>query len=387
MCYELTYTRMPKKDYYEILGVSKDAKEAEIKKAYRRLAKQYHPDIYKGDKKEAEEKFKEISEAYEVLIDKEKRAKYDQIGERVVDETFGPGGFEWTHFTHYRDVEDIFGSAIFETFFGSAASPGFSSRGGIFDTLFGAREGIEKPVRGANVRLQLDITLEEAARGVEKKIEVPMARVCKACGGSGSRSGKSEACPSCKGAGQVRTVQTRGGARIMQTAVCPQCHGTGRAAVDLCSVCGGRGRVSKRTKIALKIKKGVPTGYEIKIPKAGRPSESMIGGEPGDLHVVINVLPHRIFERRKDDLFMTVPVSFVQAALGGEETVTTIEGKHAKVKIPAETQTHAKFRLQGLGMPRLGGGKGNLYIEAVVQTPRNLTEKQKELLREAFGGA
>ncbi len=378
---------MPKKDYYEILGVGKDAKEADIKKAYRRLAKQYHPDIYKGDKKEAEEKFKEISEAYEVLIDKEKRAKYDQIGERVVDETFGPGGFDWTHFTHYRDVEDIFGSAIFDSFFGSAASPGFSSRGGIFDTLFGAREGIEKPVRGADVRLQLDITLEEAARGVEKKIEVPMSRVCDACGGSGSRSGKSEVCPSCKGAGQVRTVQTRGGARIMQTAVCPQCHGTGRAAIDLCSVCGGRGMVSKRTKIALKIKKGVPTGYKIEIPKAGRPPESIIGGEPGDLYVMINVLPHRIFERRGDDLYMSAPISFAQAALGGEAGITTIDGKHAKVNIPAETQTHAKFRLKGLGMPRLAGGNGDLYIEAVVQTPRNLTKKQKDLLREAFGGA
>jgi len=378
---------MPKKSYYEILGVSKDATEKEIKKAYRRLAKQYHPDIYKGDKKEAEEKFKEISEAYEVLVDKDKRAKYDQIGERVVDETFGPEGFKWTDFSHYRDVEDIFGSAIFDSFFGSAASPGFASRGGIFDTLFGAREGIEKPVRGADVRLRLGITLEEAARGVEKRIEVPMSRVCKACGGTGSRSGKSSVCPTCKGAGQVRTVQTRGGARIMQTAVCPQCRGTGRATADLCSVCGGRGRVSKRTKIGLKIKRGVPMGYEIRIPKAGRPPESVIGGEPGDLHVVINVLPHRIFERRGDDLYMSAPISFAQAALGGEETVTTIEGKQVKVKIPPETQTNTKFRLQGLGMPRLAGGKGDLYIKAVVQTPRNLTQQQKERLREAFGGA
>jgi molecular chaperone DnaJ len=378
---------MPKKSYYEILGVNKNATEAEIKKAYRKLAKQYHPDVYRGAKSEAEEKFKEISEAYEVLIDKEKRVKYDQIGERVVDEAFGPEGFDWSHFSHYRDVEDIFGSAIFESFFGSAASPGFSSRGGVFDTLFGPQEGIERPVRGADVRLQLDITLEEAARGVEKKIEVPMARVCEACGGTGSRSGKSSVCPTCKGSGQVRTVQTRGGARIMQTAVCPQCKGLGRATVDLCSVCGGRGMATKRKKIALKIKKGVPTGYEIKIPKAGRPPESVMGGEPGDLHVVLNILPHRIFERRGDDLHMAVPISFAHAALGGEVTATTIEGKQVEVTIPPGTQTNTKLRLQGLGMPRLGGGKGNLFIEAVVQTPRNLTKKQKELLKEALVGA
>ena len=377
---------MPKKDYYEILGVGKDATEEEIKKAYRRLAKQFHPDIYKGDKKEAEEKFKEISEAYEVLVDQEKRAKYDQIGERVVDETFGPQGFDWTHFTHYRDVEDIFGSAMFETFFGSPGSPGFASRGGIFDTLFSSREGIQRPVRGADVRLQLDITLEEAAKGVEKVIEVPMARLCKACGGSGSRSGKSGECPSCKGAGQIRAMQTRGSTRVITATVCPQCKGTGRATYDLCSLCGGTGRVSKRTKVALKLKKGVYTGYEIKIPKAGRPADSRIGGEPGDLYVEVNVLPHRIFERRGDDLFMKMSIGFLQAALGEEVMVTNLDGKHVKVKIPPETQTNSLFRLPRLGMPRLEGGRGDLYVETLVQTPRNLSEKQKELLREALSG-
>ena len=379
---------MPKKDYYEILGVSRDAKEKDIKKAYRRLAKQYHPDTYKGDKKEAEEKFKEISEAYEVLVDKDKRAKYDQIGHRVVDETFGPGGFDWSHFTHYRDVEDIFGSAIFDSFFRSAASPGFASRGGIFDTLFGTREGIQRPVRGVDVRLNLDITLEDAAMGAEKTIEVPMSRTCKACGGSGTRSGKSGACPYCKGTGQIRNVQNREGTRVITATVCPQCRGTGRATYDLCNVCGGTGTVSKRTKILLKIKKGAYTGYEIKIPKAGRPPESRIGGEPGDLYVVLNVLQHPIFERRGDDLYMRTPVSFAQAALGGEVVVTTIDGKHVKVKIPAETQTDTKLRLRGLGMPRInGGGRGDVYVEAVVQTPRDLTERQKELLREALVGA
>lgn len=378
---------MPKKDYYEILGVSRDATEEEIKKAYRRLAKQFHPDIYKGDKKEAEERFKEISEAYEVLIDKEKRAKYDQIGERVADETFGPQGFDWSHFTHYRDVEDIFGSAIFETFFRSAGSPGFASRGGIFDTLFGVREGIQRPLRGADVQLQLDITLEEAATGVEKILEVPLTQVCKACGGSGSRSGTRSECPSCNGSGQLRMMQTRGSTRVITATVCPQCKGTGRAIYDLCSSCGGSGQVTKRTKVAVKLKSGVYTGYEIKIPKAGRPPpDTRLGGEPGDLYVRVNVLPHPVFERRGDDLYMKMGISFLQAALGDEVIVTTLEGKHVKVKIPPETQTNSQFRLRGQGMPRLTGGRGDLYVEVVVQTPRNLTDRQKELLRAALSG-
>ncbi|MBC8522000.1 MAG: molecular chaperone DnaJ [Methanomicrobia archaeon] len=379
---------MPKKDYYEILGVSRDAKEKDIKKAYRKLAKQYHPDTYKGDKKEAEEKFKEISEAYEVLVDNDKRAKYDQIGHKVVDEAFGPEGFDWTHFTHYRDVEDIFGSAIYDSFFRSASSPGFTSRGGIFDVLFGTGEGIQRPVRGVDVRLNLNITLEDAAQGAEKRIEVPMSRTCKACGGSGTRSGKSGACPYCKGTGQIRNVQTRGNTRVITSAVCPQCKGTGRATYDLCNVCGGTGSVQKRTKILLKIKNGVDSGYEIKIPNAGKPAESAIGGEPGDLYVALNVLPHQVFERRGDDLYMRTPISFVQAALGGEITVTTIDGKHVQVKIPAETQTDTKFRLHGLGMPRLDGlGRGDLYVRVIVRTPGNLTARQTELLREALVGA
>ena len=379
---------MPKKDYYETLGVSRDATEKDIKKAYRKQAKQYHPDTYKGDKKEAEEKFKEISEAYEVLIDKEKRAKYDQIGSRVADEAFGPEGFNWSHFTHSQDVEDIFGSAIFNSFFRSTSRPGFAGSGGIFDTLFGSGEVIQKPVRGADVRLSLNITLEDVARGTEKTIEVPMSRVCKTCGGSGTRSGKSRTCPYCNGTGQIRNVQSRRGSHVITAAVCPQCKGTGKSNLDLCSVCGGKGTVSKRTKVVLKIKKGVESGYEIRIPKAGRAPESQIGGEPGDLHVILNVLPHPVFERRGADLYMKAPISFAQAALGGEIMVKTIDSKQVKVKIPAETQTDAKLRLRGLGMPMRGNkGRGDLYVAVVVETPRKLTVQQKELLRQALVGA
>jgi molecular chaperone DnaJ len=214
-----------------------------------------------------------------------------------------------------------------------------------------------------------------------------MARVCKACGGTGSKSGRPSVCPTCKGTGQVRTVQTRGGARVMQASVCPQCQGTGQATVDLCSACGGRGMTMKRTKIALKIKPGVKTGHEIRIPKAGRAPDSRIGGTPGDLYVQITVTPHPVFTRRGDDLSMTVPISFAQAALGGDVTVSTIEGKQVSVTIPPETQTNTKLRVRGQGMPRPDGSHGDLFIETIVQTPRNLTQKQKELIHEALIGA
>ena len=378
---------MSKKDYYKILGINKNADEKEIKKAYRRLAKQYHPDVYKGDKKEAEEKFKEISEAYEVLIDTDKRAKYDHIGHRVADEAFGSGGFNWNNFTHYRDVEDIFGNAIFDSFFGSTSSSGFASRGGIFDVLYRKREGLEKTVRGNDVSLRLDIALEDAVMGAEKTIKVPMARICTACKGLRTRSGKSSECSHCGGTGQIRNVQQRGNAHVITARICPQCEGTGRAIHDLCDVCGGKGNIQKQTKILVKIKKGVDSGYRIKIPNAGETSKSAISSEPGDLYIVLNVLPDPIFERRGNDLFMKAPISFVKAALGGELMIRSIDGKDIEVKIPAGTQTHTQLCLRGLGMPRLNdSNRGNLYVKVIVQTPKNLTKRQKELLQDALIG-
>ena len=379
---------MSKKNYYEILGINRKADEKEIKKAYRRLAKQYHPDTYKGDKKDAEEKFKEISEAYEVLIDKDKRAKYDQIGHRAVDEAFGAEGFNWNNFTHYKDVEDIFGSAIFDSFFGSTSSSGFASRGGIFDVLYRKRAGLEKTVRGSDVSLSLNITLEDAALGVEKTIKVPMDRICKACKGLRTRSGKSSECSHCGGTGQIRNVQNRGNAHVITARICPQCEGTGKAIHDLCNVCRGTGSIQKQTKILVKIKKGVDSGYKIKIPNAGEPSKSAISGEPGDLYIVLNILPDPIFERRGDDFYMKVPISFIKAALGGDLMIRSIDGKNVTVKIPAGTQTHTQLCLRGMGMPRLNDrNRGNLYVKVVVQTPKNLTKKQKELLQEALIGA
>ena len=378
---------MSKKDYYEILGIKRNSDEKEIKKAYRKLAKQYHPDTYKGDKKDAEEKFKEISEAYEVLIDKDKRAKYDQIGHRVVDEAFGAEGFNWNNFTHYRDVEDIFGNAIFDSFFGSTSSSGFASRGGIFDILYRKREGLEKTVRGNDVSLSLNITLEDAAMGVEKTIKVPMARICSACKGLRTRSGKPSECSHCGGTGQIRNVQNRGNTHVITARICPQCKGTGEAIHDLCNVCGGIGNIQKQTKILLKIKKGVDSGYKIKIPNAGEPSNSAIRGESGDLYIILNVLPHPIFERRGNDLYIKAPISFIKAALGGELRIRSLDGKDVEVIIPAETQTHTQLCLRGLGMPRLNDrNRGNLFVKVVVQTPKNLTKKQKELLQEALIG-
>ncbi|MDY6964423.1 MAG: molecular chaperone DnaJ [Halobacteriota archaeon] len=369
---------MAEQDYYDVLGVSKSATEDEIKKAFRKLAKQYHPDTYKGDKKEAEEKFKGISEAYEVLIDKEKREKYDRFGQSAAEEAFGSQGFSWNNFTHYGDVEDIFGSDLFESLFGGRRASGSS-----FDTLFSSQS--QRARKGTDVRVNVDITLEDAFSGGEKIIEVPMSRRCTACNGTGVGAGSpSKACPNCKGSGSVRVVQSRGGARIMTSGVCPTCGGSGL--ISPCPACGGSGTTQKNTKTKIKIKKGVETGYEIKIPGGGMPSDS--GGNAGDMRVVLNVLPHEIFDRRSSNLHMKSQISFLQATLGGEISVPTIDGKMAKIKIPAGTQTHTRFRLKDKGMPRLNGkGRGDQHVQVIIETPRKLTTEQKELLKKALSAA
>ena len=233
----------------------------------------------------------------------------------------------------------------------------------------------------------MNIKLEDAAMGAEKTIKIPMARICKECKGSRTRSGKSSECYHCGGTGQIRNVQNRGNAHVITASICPQCEGTGESIHDLCKVCRGTGRIQKQTKILVKIKKGVDSGYKIKIPNAGEPAKSVIGGEPGDLYIILNILPDPIFERRGDDLYMKAPVSFIKAALGGELMIRSIDGKNVTVKIPAETQTHTQLCLRGLGMPNLNDrNRGILYVKVVVQTPKNLNKKQKELLQKALIG-
>ncbi|WP_456431726.1 molecular chaperone DnaJ [Thermosulfuriphilus sp.] len=347
---------MTNKDYYEILGVSRDASAEEIKKAYRRLALKYHPDRNPGDK-EAEERFKEASEAYEVLSDPEKRAVYDRFGHQGLS---GQG-----YKTGFEDFQDIFStfSDLFEEFFGF--SPGFSHR------------GRSRPRRGADLRYDLTIDLEDAATGKEVEIEFSRFEICLTCQGSGVRPGGQRSyCPVCQGRGQV--VHSEGFFRISST--CPHCRGAGTINADPCPDCGGQGRLKRRRRLLVEIPPGVDTGNRLRIKGEGE--AGLNGGPPGDLYVVIHVRPHELFERRGDDLFCRIPISFVKAALGDEITLKTLWGEE-RLSIPRGIQPGETLLLKGQGMPRLkGGGRGDLIVQIDVEIPRKLTRRQEELLRE-----
>ncbi|MFT3931723.1 MAG: molecular chaperone DnaJ [Spongiibacteraceae bacterium] len=349
---------MSKRDYYEILGVARDAAEADIKKAYRRVAMKYHPDRNPGDK-EAEEKFKEANQAYEVLSDAQKRSAYDQFGHAAVDGSGGggPGGFGGG--AGGASFSDIFGD-VFGDIFGGG-------RGG-------ARGG---PQRGSDLRYSLEISLEEAVKGTTTKIRVPTLIHCDECNGSGAKKGSSPVtCTTCAGAGQIRMQQ--GFFSVQQT--CPNCRGKGKMIADPCGKCYGRGVVEETKTLSVKVPPGVDTGDRIRL--AGEGEAGPDGGPVGDLYVQISVREHPIFERDGKHLYCEVPVSFADAALGGELEVPTLEGR-VKLKIPPETQTGKLFRLRGKGVtPVRGGGPGDLLCRIVVETPVNLTKRQKELLRE-----
>lgn len=345
---------MAKRDYYEILGLNRDASEEEIKKAYRKLAMKHHPDR-NPDSKDGEEKFKEAKEAYEVLSDTEKRGNYDRFGHAGVDPSAGMGA----------------GGAGF----GGGFADAFSD---IFGDIFGAGPRSRSNVyRGADLRYNLEIGLEEAARGTETKIRIPTMEECETCHGSGAKPGTSPStCPTCHGQGQVRLQQ--GFFSIQQT--CPRCHGSGKVVTDPCRSCSGAGRIKRQKTLAVKIPAGVDEGDRIRL--SGEGEAGVNGGPPGDLYVVIQVRAHAVFQRDHNDLHCEMPVSFATAALGGEIEIPTLDG-HAKIRIPAETQSGQMFRLRGKGIKGVRSTThGDLLCHVVVETPVKLTDRQKELLRE-----
>ncbi len=345
-----------KRDYYDVLGVSKNADEAELKKAYRRLAMKFHPDRNEGDAK-AEEKFKEAKEAYDVLTDGQKRAAYDQFGHAGVDTSAagaGPGGFSGAGF-----------GDIFDSVFGDIFGAGGGGRGG------------NRVYRGADLRYNLELSLEDAVAGTTVKIRVPKMAECGTCKGSGAKKGSSPvSCPTCAGHGQVRMQQ--GFFSVQQT--CPQCRGQGKIISDPCGPCGGQGRVRDNKTISVKVPEGVDNGDRIRLSGEGEAGEN--NGPSGDLYVHISVRDHPIFVREGTDLYCDVPISFVVAALGGDLEVPTLDGK-VKLKIPAETQSGKLFRLRSKGVRSVrSSSKGDLLCRVIVETPVKLDRNQKEILKQ-----
>src|SRR6187397_3235561 len=346
---------MSKRDYYEVLGVTRTSTEVELKAAFRKLAMQRHPDRNPGDK-DCEHRFKEINEAYDVLKDGDKRAAYDRFGHAA----FEHGGMGGGH-GFGADFGSTFAD-IFEGIFGMGSARGRSS----------GRE------RGSDLRYNMEITLDEAFRGKTAQIRIPTSVVCEACSGSGAKAGtKPKPCSTCGGAGKIRHAQ--GFFTLERT--CPTCHGRGQVIDDPCKVCGGGGRVTRERTLSVNIPAGVEDGTRIRL--AGEGEAGLRGGPAGDLYIFLSLTSHALFQRDGADLHCRVPVSMVTAALGGEFEVPTIEGAKSRVKVPGGTQSGRRFRLQGKGMPVLRSKQmGDMYVQVVVETPQNLTKKQKELLAE-----
>ena len=353
-----------KRDYYEVLGLKKDATDADIKRAYRKLAAQYHPDV--NHDPGAEEKFKEINEANEVLSDPDKRARYDQYGFAGVDPNFNPnaGGspFGGAGFGDFGDLGDIFGS-----FFGGGRS---------------TRRSASAPMQGDDIGARVELTFEEAAFGAEKEVTVSRVEDCDQCHGSGAAPGTSaETCPRCKGTGSVRTQQNFMGMTMQSTAACPDCRGTGRIIRTPCSRCKGKGKVRRSHKLMVKFPAGIDDGQTLNL--RGKGNAGLDGGPAGDLLITVFVKPHPLFERDGNSVLMEMPVSFAQAALGAEIEVPTIDGR-VKLTIPEGTQPGSVFRLRGKGIPYLqskGGGRGDQFVTITVTVPKNMTSEQKERLR------
>lgn len=360
---------MAKKDYYEVLGVSPDVTDADLKKAYRKLAVKYHPDKNPGDAS-AEEKFKEVSEAYDVLKDAEKRSAYDRFGHAAFEGGAGPRSSAGGGMGGFHDPMDIFrevfgggGGGIFEDFFGG----GGSGRGGA--------------MRGDDLRYDMEITLEDAARGTEREISYRRQKVCSRCHGNGAEPGSSRrTCPTCGGQGRV--IRSQGFFEVRQT--CPTCGGAGTTVDQPCTSCGGSGRTLETAKLKVRVPPGVDTGSKLR--SAGNGEAGSQGGSAGDLFIVLHVKEHEIFERQDKNLFCLIPIKFTLAALGGSIEVPTLEGR-ANLKIPAGTQSGTTFRLRGKGMPDLRGGTpGDQLVRVEIEVPKKLSSKQRERL-EAFAEA
>ena len=355
-----------KRDYYEVLGVSKTATDDELKKAYRKLAKQYHPDLHPGDK-EAEAKFKEINEAYEVLSDADKRAKYDQYGFAAFDPNSGFGGFDGG-FGGFDDLGDILGSI-----FGG----GFGGFGGGFG---GGQRRNNGPRKGENVRVNLTLDFEEAVFGCKKEIPVNMVETCPDCKGTGCAEGTHpETCPDCGGRGTVVRTQRTAMGMMQSTSQCPRCNGRGQVIHTPCPTCKGNGRIRKKKTVSVNIPAGIDNGQTVSLRGLG--NEGVNGGAPGDLLVTVTVRAHALFERDGSSILLDLPISYAQAVLGAEVTVPTLTGK-VKLTIPEGTDTGTTFRLKGKGVPFLrGNGSGDQFVTVNIETPKKLNDTQKEALR------
>ncbi|MEW9675814.1 molecular chaperone DnaJ [Lentibacillus sp. L22] len=346
---------MSKRDYYDVLGVSKDASKDDIKKAYRKLARKYHPDVNKEEG--AADKFKEVKEAYEVLNDEQKRAQYDQ---------FGHAGAQSQGFGGFGGAQDFGGFGdIFDMFFGGG----------------GRSRDPNAPQQGADLQYTITLDFEEAIFGKETDIRIPKDETCETCHGSGAKPGtKTETCSHCHGSGQLNTEQTTPFGKVVNRRVCHYCNGTGKIIPEKCRTCGGKGTVKKQKKIHISIPAGIDEGQQIRVAGKGEPGVN--GGPAGDLYVVVRVKAHEFFEREGDHIFCELPVTFTQAALGDEVEVPTVHGK-VMLKIPAGTQTGKTFRLKGKGAPNVRGyGYGDQHVKVRIVTPQKLTDRQKELLRE-----
>lgn len=355
---------MSKRDYYEVLGVAKSASDDEIKKAFRKLARKYHPDVNRDNPKEAEEKFKEVNEAYEVLSDTGRRQQYDQFGHAAFDAASGGG------------------AGGFGGFGGGAGAGGF---GDIFDMFFGqggfGGNRPPGPERGADLRYDLELTFEQAAFGLETEIQAPRTEDCSACQGSGAAPGTHpETCSHCRGTGQTQVVQNTPFGRMVNVKMCDHCRGEGKIVKTPCKECHGRGKVRNRRRIKVKIPGGVDTGSRLRVAREGESGSR--GGPPGDLYVYIFVKPHKLFTREGDDVICEVPISIVQATIGDEIEVPTLDGK-VKLRIPEGTQSGTAFRLKEKGVVHLRGrGRGDQHVRVKVVTPRKINDRQRELLAE-----